>query len=166
MSDSTHAVEAWKPVSGYEGRYRVSDQGRVFSERAGRILRPTQGRYLYVSLSQNGRAVKRYVHDLVADAFLGPRPPGQEVRHIKDDRSDNRAIALAYGTHSANMLDSVANGTHFTGSKTHCVNAHELTEANTYIGMYTARDGTRRRRRQCRRCSADQQRAYKLRKAS
>ena len=166
MTDSTEPVERWKSITGYEGSYRVSDLGRIFSERAGRVPRPTRGRYLYVSLSRNGTAGKRYVHDLVAAAFLGPRPDGQEVRHLKDDRDDNRAIALSYGTHSTNMLDSVLNGTHATGSRAHCINGHEFTPANTYVARYKSRLGVESTRRQCRRCTADQQRAYKLRKAS
>jgi hypothetical protein len=36
------------------------------------------------------------VHDVIAEAFLGPCPEGMEVRHSNGDLLDNRASNLAY----------------------------------------------------------------------
>lgn len=45
------------------------------------------------------------VHQLVALTFLGPRPKGQEVRHLDGDPLNNAVTNLAYGTRSENILD-------------------------------------------------------------
>jgi hypothetical protein len=45
-----------------------------------------------------------YVHHLVADAFLGPRPEGKQIRHRDDDSFNNVASNLMYGTPSQNAL--------------------------------------------------------------
>lgn len=91
-------IKRWRPVLGYEGRYEISGSGDVLSlartlpdgrRRKARLLKtfpmPDTG-YLSVRLSKHGRARTRSVHQLVAEAFHGPRPPGHEntrdqVRH-------------------------------------------------------------------------------------
>ena len=100
----------WKPVRDYEDLYQVSDRGRVRrivggrGTRAGRILRPNKGTYGYpkVELCRDGRSRTQRVHTLVAEAFLGPRPAGQEVNHKNRIRDDNRLTNLEYLTPSEN----------------------------------------------------------------
>lgn len=156
-------MERWASVPGYEGAYQVSDLGRVRSidrldargrRVRGRVLRPAPrgGRspYLAVALS-DGAARSFAVHTLVALAFIGPRPSGQEVRHLNGDHADSRLRNLAYGTSAENKRDTLRHGTHANASKTECVNGHAYTAANTY----TYPDG----RRECRTCRAVRSRA-------
>jgi hypothetical protein len=120
--------ERWLPVVGYEGLYEVSDLGRVRSlrhwtragMRGGRVLiqhLDGRGHYLFVGLCRNGRAKSSQVHTLAAAAFIGPCPPGQEVRHGPGGKLDNRAANLSYGTRSENMLDCVRDDTHHRGER-------------------------------------------------
>lgn len=120
-------IENWKAVPSYDGQYEVSDQGRVRS--LGRYVTQTtkagqpyqrwnEGRILKAGLASNGyltvclgKGVTRTVHSLVAEAFLGPCPVGQEVRHLDGTRINNAVDNLAYGTRTDNILDAVANGT-------------------------------------------------------
>lgn len=117
--------EIWKDIPGYEGRYQVSDWGRVQSlsrvytrklpcgrtvtqRLTGRILRPninTHG-YRYVILRRNGKSETREIHRLVAAAFL-PEPayPQTQVRHLDGNCRNNRDTNLAWGTASENQLD-------------------------------------------------------------
>jgi hypothetical protein len=37
-----------------------------------------------------------YVHQLVAEAFIGPCPPGHKLVHLNGDSLDNRRVNLAY----------------------------------------------------------------------
>lgn len=106
-------TEEWRPVVGYEGLYSVSSLGRVRSERDGRgthkglILkeRPFEGYIRYV-LTRNGEQRQRMGHALVAEAFLGPCPPGKEVNHIDEVKSNNTPENLEYLTHLENTRHS------------------------------------------------------------
>ena len=115
--------EIWKDVPCYEGRYQVSNMGRVKSlERKvrsvnwyahkefwrtvrERILRPgpVQSGHLYVVLGHGEAGVP--VHQLVMRAFVGDPPQGMEVRHLNGDPTDNRLDNLKYGSRTENILD-------------------------------------------------------------
>ena len=118
----------WRWVPGYEGYYQVSVFGNVRSvdrrvvhetgfvqNRRGKILNlvplGTDG-YLCVRLSKDGHAVTRKVHQLVLEAFVGPRPPGYEARHLDGNNMDNRAPKLAWGTPKQNVQDTLCHGHH------------------------------------------------------
>lgn len=128
-------AEQWRPVAGFPN-YLVSDQGRVASEACGkrRILKPwlNANGYLYVNVG--GRAgQKRTVHGLVAEAFCGPRMPGQVVRHLDGQQRHNAASNLAIGSPSENSYDAVRHGTHGMVNRTHCPRNHEYTAENTHL---------------------------------
>ena len=120
-------AERWLPVIGWEEFYLVSDQGRVRSlERktaagvmGGQILKPHPigGRYLAVNLAGDGRRKKEAVHRLVAAAFIGPRPAGQQVRHKDGNEQHNAATNLEYGTSKQNHHDRKRHGTDAVGSR-------------------------------------------------
>lgn len=111
--------EIWKPVVGYEGAYEVSNMGRVRSiphyvrlvVRSGTVCRrlspgvllkpgPLADRHVTVAI---GRRNSRLVHQLVLEAFVGPRPEGCEVLHLNHVPDDNRLENLRYGTRSENI---------------------------------------------------------------
>lgn len=97
--------ERWLPVVGYEGRYEVSDRGRVRNVETGHIKKPYKGRYHYVTL---GHADVRTVHRLVLAAFLGPSKLG--TRHLDGDNYNNVLDNIVYGGQSANMIDRAKHG--------------------------------------------------------
>ena len=88
-------TETWKPIPDFPG-YDVSDYGQI--RRNGYILSPwlSTKRYLRVSLYVHNTGHKRYMHRLVAEAFLGPAPCGCEVHHINGNKRDNRAGNLVW----------------------------------------------------------------------
>lgn len=110
--------ELWRPVVGYEGWYSVSNLGRIRRDRrgggswAGRVLRATVGNhgYPFVALVKEGIERKRTVHRLVAEAFLGPCPPGYEVNHRDSDRENPMIDNLEYVTRSENILHAYRHG--------------------------------------------------------
>ena len=94
-------VENWKPVVGYEGLYEVSDVGRVRRITTGKILKPGKNRYgyLYVNLCKNGVMKTLTVHRLVAFAFVEGRDLFKnEINHVNENKTDNRAINLEWCT--------------------------------------------------------------------
>ena len=101
MSDAT---ENWKDVPGFEGRYRVSDLGRVYSFHSGRCLRPGRMTEGHMSVSLGARN-SRCVHELVLTAFAGPRPEKHEARHLNGEPSDNRLANLEWATRGRNIQD-------------------------------------------------------------
>ena len=157
------AVEQWKPVHGYEGIYEVSSHGRVRSvdrtvtrsdgqvrHLEGKVLRAAlskRGGYPIVSLYAHGKNKMRYVHSLVAEAFIGTRPEGMEVCHGDGDPNNNHVENLRYGTQSDNELDKVRHGTHTNAAKTRCPLGHELFAENIPPSI------AKRGKRQCRACA-------------
>lgn len=148
-------MSKWLPVPSYEGRYEVSDDGQVRSLlRGGRVLKQSTsgGRYPHVSLSKDG--VKTItVHNLVLEAFAGPRPVGLEALHRNGNDRDNRAANLVWGTRAQNIADQVEHGTHANARKMHCKHDHEYTEENT--------GWSRRGHRYCRTCKRIRNQNYK-----
>lgn len=114
------ASEEWRPIVGFEGRYEVSDLGRVRGLRFGRVKKDTekQGkRYRLVGLSKNNRGRSYSVHRLVAEAFHGPCPEGMECCHLNGDPADNRAANLTYATRKENHAHKLLHGTEQIGER-------------------------------------------------
>ena len=170
MDDKQPTSERWKPVKGYEGIYEVSDHGRVRSldrtitysdgrvcRRKGKVLSAglsKRGGYPLVSLYTQGKNQSHYVHSLVAETFIGPRPEGTEVCHNDGNPTNNHVGNLYYGTSSDNELDKVRHGTHYNAAKMHCPLGHELFAEN--IPPSIAKLG----RRQCRACARARTRVH------
>jgi hypothetical protein len=120
--------EVWKDVLGFEGRYEVSNRGRVralFSAcngqwKPGRLLKPQVyiWGYLMVTLYKANRTPKdRSIHSLVLEAFKGARPAGQVCRHLNGVRTHNHIENLEWGTYSDNASDAKLHGTFVIGEK-------------------------------------------------
>lgn len=151
--------EQWRSVVGYEGLYQVSSEGRVRGVRRkgchGGTLRPARDRHgrLVVSLWRENRGKTHRVSQLVCAAFVGPPAGAVEVRHLDGNPANNRVENLAYGTHSANTLDSVRHGTHNNARKTHCPQDHEYTPENVRTTP------SRPNARYCKQCERDRKAA-------
>lgn len=112
------AVESWKPIMGFEGLYEVSDLGRIRSlvdnhrQRRERVLKlkTDKAGYLYINLYKK-KNIKTYkVHRLVALAFVEGRDLfNNQVNHINEDKSDNRAINLEWCTAKDNCNHGTRN---------------------------------------------------------
>lgn len=155
-------TEEWRPIPGFESCYRVSSFGRVESirrtgARGGLIaVAVANTGYPTVSLFQDCKHVMRPVHVLIAAAFLGPRPPGMQVRHLDGDKLHCSVSNLAYGTPSENMRDRLRHGTHHQANKTHCPQGHPYDEANTLRSPG---------RRECRACHKESSRRRRAARA-
>lgn len=106
--------EIWKDISNYEGLYKISNRGRVFSKRTNKILKDvsTGSGYRSVSLSDYLHKKKRYyIHRLVAIAFLGiPRNLRCVVNHKNLNKKDNNVENLEWVTPEENMAHAYNNG--------------------------------------------------------
>ena len=87
--------EIWKDIKGFEGLYKVSNLGRLYSY----PRRGTKGGYTYGGkLGENylicalyKYKIKTYVlmHRLVYETFVGPIPEGYDVHHIDHNPKNN-----------------------------------------------------------------------------
>jgi hypothetical protein len=151
--------EVWKDVVGFEGKYEVSNLGRIRSlphetlivrnfgtpyylPKLGRIINPQPRRHGYLSVwlygngGNNGRTGKQYsVHRIVAEAFC-PNPNGcEEVNHINEDKSDNRACNLEWCTQLDNVAYAAEN---MKKQKTEC---RATNTGEKYISLRMSRGG-------------------------
>jgi hypothetical protein len=138
--------EIWKPVVGHEGRYEVSNCGRVrrcaysvdiksrwgttatwhYPEMLMRlVVRHIRNNYSRVVVGLAGK--QRYVHRLVLEAFVGPCPCEQEVCHWDGDAKNNHLSNLRYGSRHDNHEDSRRHGTLAIGSKSGTASINERT---------------------------------------
>jgi len=112
--------EIIKDIVGYEGRYQISNKGRVFSmpnsSRTGiRELKPDVDKrkhtsYHRVTFSINGKTKRFSVHRLVAEAFI-PNPDNKPfINHIDNNGLHNFNTNLEWSTHKENMQHSIKQG--------------------------------------------------------
>lgn len=119
-------------AASYSGEVYACDRGHVYRKnKNGNITRMNvtvrKDGYVIVGLHRDGVRAARYVHRVVAEAWLGPPPPGAQVRHLNHDPADNSPENLLYGSAKDNSLDSVRSGRFPRGDTHHCAT---LTTAN------------------------------------
>ncbi len=103
-------MEAWKDIKGFEGLYRVSNTGKVFSVRRGIELKPKTDRYGYKAVTLwNGINNHRTVHRLVADAFVEREDGCNVVNHIDCNKLNNNADNLEWTTVKGNTRHAYEN---------------------------------------------------------
>lgn len=111
--------EEWLDVIGYEGYYQVSNLGRVkvLPHKVVRgfctiicqeqILKPRvkNNKYLFVRLSNGSKKAskEKYVHRLVAEAFISNPEHKAEVDHIDGNASNNIVTNLRWCTRLENV---------------------------------------------------------------
>jgi hypothetical protein len=157
--------ETWRAIPGYEGLYEVSSMGEVRSlprpitkrmhygvQRfltKERLLQPIVSSlgYRRVGLTDSyGHRRIRQISHLVALAFIGPRPRGQEVCHCDGVRNNDAADNLRYDTRTGNQKDRILHGTSNAGSrngraKLTSSQVEEIISANTSSTVLSARYG-------------------------
>lgn len=101
--------EIWKPIEGTDGKYEVSNTGKVRSMNYGgrgevQEIRPwNNGGYYRVNLEIAKKKVNFLVHRLVAEAYL-PNPERKpEVNHKDGNKHNNSVENLEWSTRKDNI---------------------------------------------------------------
>lgn len=110
--------EIWKPISCFEGLYKVSNLGRILKLSNNFILKPWKNKkgYLRVKLWKDGTCITKVVHLLVAEAFI--LKTGDEINHKDENKENNSVFNLEwcsriyncnYGTRSQRLSKALIN---------------------------------------------------------
>lgn len=98
--------EIWKDVKGFEGKYKISNLGRVMSlnyKNTGKtgFIKPVKNKdgYLIVKIFSDKRYTKS-IHRLVGEAFI--EKPKLEINHLNGNKEDNSIDNLEWCTHAEN----------------------------------------------------------------
>lgn len=118
-------IEEWRGL--FDGFYEVSNLGRIRRAKSGsntyvgKILKfwVRKDNRLGVRFCGNGAHENRQVHQVVAEAFIGPRPRGKEVNHKDGNCQNNMSSNLEYVTHKRNLEHAGQTGLMACGSKHH-----------------------------------------------
>ena len=83
-------MEIWKRIEGYQN-YMVSNIGNIKNTKLNiqKSLRKTKTGYLIVDLKENGIKQTKYVHRLVATAFILNENNLSQVNHKDENKSNN-----------------------------------------------------------------------------
>ena len=104
-------IEVWKDIKDYEGKYAISNLGRVKRIRNNKeiimSLIKSKNDYLGVKFFKDGKFKRFLVHRLVACAFLPNLRNKPEVNHKNKIKYDNRVENLEWSTSKENQKHKI-----------------------------------------------------------
>lgn len=97
-------MEVWKDICGYEGLYQVSNSGNVrrIAQKVKPLKPSIKNGYYFVVLSKGNKKENRYIHRLVADAFVKHSENLSFVNHKDENKLNNSTSNLEWCTQKYN----------------------------------------------------------------
>jgi hypothetical protein len=93
----------------FDGLYTISDDGRLYSNRSDKYLKPSTDKYgyLYYVISINSKRFTLKAHRLVATTFIPNTSNKPTVDHINGDRKDNVVSNLRWATYKEQQQNPI-----------------------------------------------------------
>lgn len=103
----------WKDIG--DG-YAATSCGCIFSKNKSGNYKRLYGNarksgYLRVKIKRENKKVLKFIHVLICEAFIGPKPDGMMCCHWNGNPADNRVSNLRWGTALENYGDMLRHGT-------------------------------------------------------
>mgnify|MGYP003652148641 FL=1 len=98
-------MEIYTDIPEYEGLYKISNYGNIYSCKKDIVLKSQTKNYNKVGLWKESKCKQMKVHQLMAIVFLGHIPDGYNlvVDHIDNDPKNNHISNLQLITHRQNI---------------------------------------------------------------
>lgn len=104
--------EIWREIEGFEGLYEISNKGNVKNHKTGTLIKTrknVKSGYVQVDIRKNKKKYTKYVHRLVAIAFVKNEFKKPQVNHIDEDKNNNEAMNLEWCTCKENINHATHN---------------------------------------------------------
>jgi len=96
--------EIWEDIEGFEGLYRISNLGRVYSLTKDVVMKGKHNnrKYVQITLTKNGKQHYFLLHRLVASHFIDNPEGLPQVNHKDENKENNAANNLEWCTNKYN----------------------------------------------------------------
>lgn len=135
-------MEVWKDIKGYEGYYRLSNNGVLFGIKRGKYYNGDElpDGYLVFGFSKpNQRPKTVRVNRIVYQTFVGEIPKGYDVHHInhnpKDNRVENLELIEIHKHHLLHSRDYYKPVSQYSKKGKHIANYKSITDASKQTGI-------------------------------
>ena len=130
-------MEIYKNVVGFESQYKVSNYGNVLSIKTNKIRKPQihKDGYFVLLFCVNYVRHTKYIHRLIAEAFIPNQDNLPEVNHLNGDKTDNRIENLEWCSHKQNIQHAHNTGLIKNRNNQHGIVGRKIAEEirNKYI---------------------------------
>ena len=127
-------------IKNYEGFYAITKDGKVWSHYNNKFLQtpPTKSGYFRLTLCSDKKRMNKFVHRLVAEAYISNPDNKPYINHIDSDKTNNIVDNLEWCTYEENMTHSREFGVN-TSKRLSIDEASEICEAYD-TGLFLQRE--------------------------
>lgn len=123
----------WKDMTEFDGKYKVSNTGIIWSNIRNKELKCYKTRFGYIAINLRGKS-HYCIHRLVAEMFIPNTFNKIQVNHKNEDKTDNRVENLEWVSPSENVSKTFDNNKRKRGWK----KVHQLDKDGNIINTFNS----------------------------